>query len=135
MRTKRKRVDHHETTAKRLKTSDSGVQGTQVGPLSHNVLSFHYPEVCPLRQFLLNSLSSTSRARRRKITTHKLKNSSDYLDTTLVGIPRKAKATLGEVRDREFIAFTQSQQRSSHSSNGTPEEGHLAEVSFDQSYR
>lgn len=62
--------------------------------------------------------------------THVLKDGSDYLDTTLVGISEKARCSLEEERRRDFVAFTQSQQRSSHNSHGTPEEEHLTEVSF-----
>jgi len=78
----------------------------------------------------VNSLPSTSRARRRKITTHGLECCSDFLDTTLIGVSGKAKPALQEERHREFIAFTQSQQRSTHSSNGIRGEDHLTEVSF-----
>jgi hypothetical protein len=131
MRTKRKRTGETGTTAKRLKTSESAERSTKFRPLSHKVLSFCYSEVYPLRQFLLNSLPSTSRARRRKIASHGLENGSYFLDTTLVGISGKAKPALEEERRRDFAAFTQSQQRSTHSSTGTPEENHLTEVSLD----
>lgn len=130
MRTKRKRTDEPVTTAKRLKASDATVRGSNVGPLSHNVLSFCYEEVCSLRHYLVNSLPPASRTRMRKITTHTLENGSDFLDKTLVGISRKVKPAQEEERHREFVAFTQSQQKSTHSSNGTPDEDRLAEVSF-----
>lgn len=131
MKTKRKRVCEPGTNAKRLKASDSGARGTESGPLSYTVLSFCYLEVRSLRQFLAASLPPTSKARRRKITTHTLENGFDFLDTTLVGISRKAKPAQEDERQREFVAFTQSQQRSTHSSTGTVEEDHLTEVSLD----
>jgi hypothetical protein len=131
MRTKRKRVGEVVTNAKRPKTSESTERGTKIRPLSHSALSFCYSEVHTLRQFLLDSLPSTSRARRRKIASQGLDSGSYFLDTTLVGISGKAKPALEEERRRDFVAFTQSQQRSTHSSTGTPEENHLTEVSFD----
>jgi hypothetical protein len=131
MRMKRKRADEPVNTAKRLKAYDATVRGSNVGSISHNVLSFCYQEVCSLRHYLVNSPPSISRTRRRKITTCTLENASDFLDTTLVGIPIAAQPAQEEDRHREFVAFTQSQQKSTDSSNGTPEEGHLAEVRFD----
>ena len=129
MRTKRKRADEPVTAAKRLKALYPTVGATKVGPLSRQVLSSCYLEVRSLRQFLVDSLPCTSRARKRKITTHTLENGSDFLDTTLVGISSNAKPSLDEERHQEFVAFTQSQPRSTHSSNGTPEEDRLTEVS------
>jgi hypothetical protein len=128
MRTKRKRVDEVVTNAKRIKSSDSIPKCSNARPLCNGVLSFCYTEVPSLRHFLVNNLPFTSRARRRKITTHTLGDGSDFLDTTMVGVSEKAKPAVEEERHREFVAFTQSQQRSNHSSNGTPEETHLAEV-------
>jgi len=131
MRVKRKRADEPMSTAKRLKASDTTVKGSNVGPISHTVLSFCYQEVCSLRHYLVNSIPTVSRTRRRKITTYKLENASDFLDTTLVGIPSTAPPAQDEDRHRDFVAFTQSQQKSTDSSNGTPQEDHLAEVRFD----
>jgi hypothetical protein len=128
MRTKRKRVDELVTNAKRLKASDSALD-SKARPLSPRVLSFCYLEVLSLRQFLINSLPSTSRVKRRKLTTVVLDDASDFLDTTFVGISRKTKSNTEGERRREFVTFTQSQQRSTRSSNATPEEDHLAEVS------
>jgi hypothetical protein len=127
---KRKRANEPSSTSKRLKASDAIVKGSNVGPFSHTVLSFCYQEVCSLRHYLVNSLPTVSRIRRRKITTYKLENGSDFLDTTLVGIPATAHHAQEEERHRDFIAFTQSQQKSTDSSNGTAQECHLAEVRF-----
>jgi hypothetical protein len=128
MRTKRKRVRELLPPAKRTKTTPQC--GTTKGALSRSVLSHCYPEVLSLRQFLFKDLPSSSRVRRRKIAAHVLEDGTDFLDTTLVGISTKAKPALEEERQREFVAFTQSQQRASHSSNGSLGEDHLAEVSW-----
>jgi hypothetical protein len=131
MRAKRKRGDEPLTITKRIKASNPAARGRDIGPITHNVLSFCYREVLPLRLFLSSSLPPTSRARRRKITNHVLESGSDFLDTTLVGISSRARPALEEARHREFIIFTQSQQRPSHSSNGVPEEDRLTEVRFE----
>lgn len=128
---KRKRVAECSTIAKRLKVSTSDANGGELGSISHKILSYSYSEVYTLRHFLVESLPSTSRTRRRNISTHTLENDSAFLDTTLVGRSRKTKPAQEEERHREFVAFSQSQRRSTHSSNGTPEEHHLKEVSFD----
>jgi hypothetical protein len=131
MRMKRKHADEPKSPAKRLKTPDANARRRTDGPISHSVLSFCYQEVYSLRHYLVNSLPTVSRTRRRKITTYKLENASDFLDTTLVGIPSTAHPAQEEDRHRDFVAFTQSQQKSTDSSNGTPQEDHLAEVRFD----
>ena len=76
----------------------------------------------------MTCLPSTLRARRRKIATHIFADGSEFLDTTMVGVSRQAKPALEEERNREFVAFTQFQQRASYSSNGTPEASQLTEV-------
>ncbi|KAF7513965.1 hypothetical protein GJ744_006579 [Endocarpon pusillum] len=131
MRTKRKRGAEQSTIAKRLKVSISAAKGSELGPISHNTLSYCYSEVYTLRQFLVDSLPPTSRSRRQNISTHTLENGSAFLDTTLVGRLKKTKPAQDEERHLEFVTFTQSQRRSTHSSNGTPEEYHLTEVSID----
>lgn len=130
MRTKRKRIEEHVTDVKRQKVSDSVVRRNKAGPLSHEVLSSCYPEVRSLRQYLVDSLPLTSRARRRKTTTYVLDDGSNFLETTLVGTLRKAKPGLEEERRREFVHFTQSQQRSTHSSDTIAEQDRMKEVRF-----
>lgn len=129
MRTKRKRADEPVTPNKYLKVSSSGERS--IGSVSHNVLSFCYIEVHTLRRFLLDHLPPSSRARRRKIRTHGVENDSNFLDTTLIGISITTRPALEEERQREFVAFTQSQERHSHTSSGVPEEDRLSEVRSD----
>ena len=131
MRTKRKRINDSVVNAKRLKSSGTITRSTNAKSQCDGVLSFCYIEVHSLRQFLANSLPSSSRVRRRRINIHMLKDGSDFLDSTMVGISTKLKPALEEERHREFVAFTQSQQRLTHSSDGTPDENHLAEVRLD----
>lgn len=129
MRTKRKRIDGTVTGSKRRKVSHCIPRNTtHAAFLSHDVLSVCYPEVVSLRQYLADSLPVTSRARRRKLTTHVLEDGSAFLDTTLVGVPTKVEQRIKEDRNREFILFTQSQQRSTSSNNGIREEDRLTEV-------
>lgn len=112
---------------KRLKPDGDQRRSTQ----SHPVLSRYYPRVVSLRQYLLEQLPSTSKARRRRIASlgkprHKdvekaANGDSDesdkelavLLDQTLIGVSKKTtSAAVVEARQREFAAFTQSEERS-----------------------
>ncbi|KAH8703330.1 hypothetical protein BGW36DRAFT_85569 [Talaromyces proteolyticus] len=118
---------------KRLKSDEANSRLTQ----EHLVLSRYYRRVVTLRQYLLEELPSTSKARRRRIaslgksghgsdatanTSLHLNASNDkngdithlvrLLDTTLVGELKRSIPTVVEARQRDFAAFTQSEERS-----------------------
>jgi telomerase reverse transcriptase len=103
----------------------------------HPVLSRYYPRLVTLRQYLLEQLPESSKARRRRIaglgrdpnakTNHALGqrqitgNSNDgdnvcqimeLLDSTLVGILQQSSPAVTEDRQRGFAVFTQSEERS-----------------------
>lgn len=105
----------------------------------HPVISLYYRQVLTLRQFLLQQLPSTSKARRRRILSLKPsaaktdgdenaagqkpgsgQNPASLLDTTLVGVPKKPVPTVDNTRQRDFIAFTQSQERPQSTDTGAP---------------
>ncbi|KAJ6013379.1 hypothetical protein N7540_007970 [Penicillium herquei] len=86
---------------------------------THPVISLYYRQVFSLRQYLLNQLPTTSKLRRRRITS--LRSSPDrsniqplvdLLDTTLVGVLNESSPTVQSERQKEYRAFTQSQSRS-----------------------
>lgn len=110
--------------------------------IHHAVLSLYYPRVTSLRDYCLSMLPSTSRVRRRKITFWGFPKSSSrpradnfaqkpvdivddvalslasLLDTTLVGICRGNDLELERERQKDFMAFSQSQFRQSLNSSG-----------------
>ncbi|KIX00186.1 uncharacterized protein Z518_10324 [Rhinocladiella mackenziei CBS 650.93] len=77
----------------------------------HAVLSTFYPKVCALRDYLLANLPSTSRVRRRKLTSYGRDEEDYVLDTCLVGVLKEASPDVKKTRKDDFATFTQSQQR------------------------
>ena len=103
-------------------------------PVSHEVLSLYYPRIVSLRQFLTSSLPLSSFARRRRVSTYGFdgqvgRQECHLFDSTLVGVFPEAQATIKEARKRDFLAFTQSQQKSTNDSNGSTPNSRFAEVS------
>lgn len=99
-------------------------QAADAGKICHPVISLYYRHVVTLRQYILQRIPRSSRARRRRIAAvggHSAardglaavpkseKDLADLLDTTLVGILKELPPTRSEERRREFIAFTQAQ--------------------------
>lgn len=105
--------------------------------IEHPVLSAYYPRVVTLRQYLLEELPSSSKARRRRITSAGKRdenNKSDpnasaiaasthggtnggvdfarFLDSTLVGLLHCPSPAELEARQREYAIFSQSEERS-----------------------
>ena len=100
-------------------------------PLSHEVLSLYYPCIVSLRQFLISSLPVPSTACRRRVSTYGYDRQAGTprphrFDSTLVAVFAEAQVTIKEARKREYLAFTQSQQRSTAS--GSTQNGRFAEV-------
>lgn len=105
--------------------------------VEHPVLSRYYRRVVTLRQYLLEELPSSSKARRRRIISagkreEEVKPESDasivapstqdgadgsidfarFLDSTLVGLLRCPSPAELDARQREFLVFSQSEERS-----------------------
>lgn len=102
----------------------------------HPVLSRYYPRLLTLRQYLLEQLPPSSKARRRRIASlgqssnakadrsdrgldpkqdHDVDDNSvlvDLLDSTLVGVLKESNQDITQARRRDFAAFTQSEERS-----------------------
>src|SRR5947207_2788171 len=99
----------------------------------HKLLSLYYPRVVSLRQFLLSSLPLSSTSRRRRVSTYGARNGhhSLFLDSTLVGVLSEPHVTAKETRQRDFTAFTQSQNATdrSNGSSGSAAGQRFAEVS------
>ena len=100
-------------------------------PLSHEVLSLYYPCIVSLRQFLISSLPLSSTACRRRVSTYGSDRQAGtprphLFDSALVAVFPEAQVTIKEARRREYLAFTQSQQRSTAS--GSTQNSRFAEV-------
>lgn len=119
----------------------------------HPVLSRYYPRVVTLRQYLLEELPSTSKARRRQVISlgkpkqnkkheaaatseRSTQNDSEtsvdlarFLDSTLVGIEKDVSPAVLEARRRELAAFIQSEERSLIFT-GTEQQSAQCEVSY-----
>lgn len=105
--------------------------------VEHPVLSRYYRRVVTLRQYLLQELPSSSKARRRRITSAgkqdennktnpnasavaaSIQGRSDggidfarFLDSTLVGLLHCPSPAELEARQREYAIFSQSEERS-----------------------
>lgn len=120
----------HDPIKKHQKTPATSVT------IHHPVLSAYYRRVVTLRQFLLEELPSSSKARRRRITSAGKRdenkesdpNSStaastqgsteggidfaQFLDSTLVGLLNTPSPAELEARHREYAIFSQSEERS-----------------------
>jgi hypothetical protein len=102
--------------------------------VSHELLSLYYPRIVSLRQFLLSSLPLSSTSRRRRVSAYGSDSQAGtrqphFFDSTLVGVFPEPRSTVRETRKREFATFTQSQQKSTDSSNGSTQGHRFAEVS------
>jgi telomerase reverse transcriptase len=94
----------------------------------HTVLSSFYPKVCTLRRFLLDNLPSTSRVRRRKLSSFGTDDGSHILDTCLVGVVNEPSISLKSLRKVEFATFTQSQHRATGAYTGRSLQCCMSEV-------
>ena len=102
--------------------------------VSHELLSLYYPRIVSLRQFLLSSLASSSTSRRRRLSAYGIDGQAGtktphLFDSTLVGVFPEPELAVQESRQRDFIAFTESQQRSTDGTNGSTQSGRFTEVS------
>ena len=116
---------------KRQKTTATSVT------IDHPVLSAYYRRVVTLRQYLLQGLPSSSKARRRRITSAGKRDENNktdpnasavaastqgsayggidfarFLDSTLVGLLHCPSPAELEARQREYAIFSQSEERS-----------------------
>ena len=128
MSTKRRRGAKGEPLAKRLKTCSASIVKTDKGCLAEKVLSSRYLQVWTLRQYLINALPSSSGSRRGRVREYQMKDGSQFLDTTLVGQTASSTPFSTEDTDREQLAFTQSQLRSSRNSVGNPQDDELNDL-------
>jgi hypothetical protein len=107
---------------------------TSNNDVSHELLSLYYPRIVSLRQFLLSSLASSSTSRRRRLSAYGIDGQAGtktphLFDSTLVGVFPEPELAVQESRQRDFIAFTESQQRSTDGTNGSTQSGRFTEVS------
>lgn len=107
---------------------------TSNNDLSHELLSLYYPRIVSLRQFLLSSLAPSSISRRRRLSAYGIDGQAGtktphLFDSTLVGVFPEPELAVQESRQRDFIAFTESQQRSTDGTNGSTQSGRFTEVS------
>jgi telomerase reverse transcriptase len=103
-------------------------------PVSHELLSLYYPRIVSLRQFLLSSLPPSSTSRRRRLGTYGVDSQADtetphLFDSTLIGVFSEPELAVQESRQRDFVAFTKSRQRSTDGTNGSTQTGRFTEVS------
>lgn len=103
----------------------------------HPLLSLYYTRVLTLRDYLLWKLPTSSIIRRRNLVKPKVDSDGcdatnaglqATLDGTFVGILEETKPTVDAIRQRDFQAFTQSQQRASVTQYGSPEDYLQSEV-------
>src|SRR3954447_22421909 len=93
-------------------------------PVSHGLLSLYYPRIVSLRQFLLSSVAPSSASRRRRLSAYGIDSQAGgetphLFDSTLVGVFPEPEVAVQELRRRDFVAFTKSQQRSRDGTNGS----------------
>lgn len=103
-------------------------------PVSHELLSLYYPRIVSLRQFLLSSLAPSYTSRRRRLSTYGVDSqvgteTPHLFDSTLIGVFPEPELAVQESRQRDFVAFTKSQQRSTDGTNGSTQTGRFTEVS------
>lgn len=143
---KRKRASIPDASRKRVKPSSSTTATNPIPtPINHPVLSYYYPRVLPLRDYLLEVLPASSRSRRRKFASivsptqgpddqgqdgddkdDSIPALANHLDTTLVGVLKPVDNVTTHSRQLEFAAFTQSQFRST---TGSAEDGPMSSQS------
>ncbi|PCH03091.1 Reverse transcriptase [Penicillium occitanis (nom. inval.)] len=113
--------------------------------IEHPVLSRYYRRVVTLRQYLLEELPSSSKARRRRIISAGKRDENNktspnvsaiavstqgsayggidfarFLDSTLVGLLHCPSPAELEARQREYAIFSQSEERSLHGTDTGP---------------
>lgn len=123
--TKRKRCGSvrqagaQQPRCKKARTGESQEAPPPASLARHAVISQYYPSVLSLRQYMLAELPSSSRIRRKKITTAGRASQSSgggvsgigeslgrLLDTTLVGLPEQTKSHAGDLWD-QWTSFSQ----------------------------
>lgn len=144
--TKRKRrgsvrqTGTQQPPCKKARTGESQKAPPPASFARHAVISQYYPSVLSLRQYMLAKLPSSSRIRRKKISTAgRASQSSDggvneieksvgrLLDTTLIGLPEQTKSNAEDLWD-QWTSFSQRGDESTVTlSNG------LAGAAFSQS--
>ncbi|KAJ5729255.1 Telomere reverse transcriptase [Penicillium malachiteum] len=100
-KTEHKPASQTSITTGRFKSSYPIAQDSHT---THPVISLYYRQVLSLRQYLLNQLPTTSKLRRRRITS--LRSSSDRR------VLKESSPTVQSERQKEYRASTQSQSRS-----------------------
>lgn len=108
--------------AKDATGSASAAKRARHDTVNHPVLSRYYKRLLPLRQYVLEQLPASSKARRRRIATlgrdtganmdPEARQLAHLLDSTLVGVVEEPDRAVTEARQREFLQFTQSPERS-----------------------
>ncbi|KAL4968064.1 telomerase reverse transcriptase [Aspergillus stella-maris] len=92
---------------------------------SHPVISLYYRQVVTLRQYILQRIPRSSKARRRRIAAVSRSDAvndgsvvaprtseqdlAELLDTTLIGVSEDISPTHCQERRKDFVAFTQAQ--------------------------
>jgi telomerase reverse transcriptase len=119
---KRKRATQaNEGDQKRQKI----IGGNNKDPLiKHALLLQYYPKVSSLREYLLSSLPSTSKIRRRKISSVGCKAEdkksdrelSQFLDHTLIGVCQKGEFSRDE-KKKQLTSFSQKPDESTSFAN------------------
>jgi hypothetical protein len=136
---KRKRSAHGSEGVR--KKAKGAVDQPTAANATHPVLQRLYPEVLPLRQYLLSRLLSTSKNRHRKIsqlgraTPAQATDTTDHLDNDVVQLldsalvctseaaaDKDGHARFTEEREKDIEAFTQ--QRSQSTPGGTFKPGY-----------
>lgn len=92
----------------------------------YSLLSQYYHYVCTLRQYLANNFPS-SHPRRRQILSYQLVTEQslsqdgrdDFLDRVMVGKLQEPSQEVDAAREKEYAAFTQSQQKSTSSTSSS----------------
>lgn len=140
MTKKRKQRDFgapNHTASKRFKDSGGVVEyrnlSSNNGCLSRTLLPLYYAQVVSLRQFLLARLPASSSFRRRRLLSYGLdpkiiSEESHFLDSTVVGVFGDCDVAIEEERERDFVVFNQTQQRSSDDSDTVSQSCRNAEV-------
>ncbi|EXJ79003.1 hypothetical protein A1O3_08504 [Capronia epimyces CBS 606.96] len=104
-------IKRQRVTDQKSSCPDDTASCNALPDIHHGVLSSLYPKLCTLRQFLLANLPSTSRVRRRKVTSFGSDDAACFFDTCLVGVLKEPSTTVNKSRKVDFATFTQSQQR------------------------
>ncbi|KAL2857858.1 hypothetical protein BJY01DRAFT_116291 [Aspergillus pseudoustus] len=104
----------------------NGCPDSDAAEISHPVISQYYRQVVTLRQYILQRVPQSSKARRRRIAAVSsddappISNLAHLLDTTLVGVWTELPLAYSEERRRDFIAYTQTQLRTQAGTDAEP---------------